>query len=192
MYRDMIYTSLAKVNPAFLDRLSAYDRVEGFIDNFSEFAGDAHFQIERQIIEQYTRSEEYNNEKNDQRKVSMTLRHIDDSVMKLIPGLIEQALTPGSEMMDQLEREEDELFQMRDMYKDLFRDRGLDEGQSVGIIVEEGGLEELTWDMPEDRSQALESFLKQQLRAATEAYSNETEDDLEDAEGDQEQESGCE
>lgn len=192
MYRDMIYTSLAKVNPAFLDRLSAYDRVEGFIDNFSEFAGDAHFQIERQIIEQYTRSEEYNNEKNDQRKVSMTLRHIDDSVMKLIPGLIEQALTPGSEMMDQLEREEDELFQMRDMYKDLFRDRGLDEGQSVGIIVEEGGLEELTWDMPEDRSQALESFLKQQLRAATEAYSNETEDDLEDAEGDQEQESGRE
>ena len=105
MYRDMIYTSLAKANPAFLNRLSAYDRLEGFIDTISDFAGDAHFQIEKQIIDQYTQSEEYKNEKNDMKKVSSTLRHIDESVIKMIPDLIEQALMPGSEMMEQLERE---------------------------------------------------------------------------------------
>ena len=187
MYRDMIYTSLAKVNPTFLSRLSAFDRVEGFIDNFSEFAGDAHFQIEKQIIEQYTQSEEYDREKNDQRKVDSTLRHIDDSVMKLIPGLIEQALTPGSEMMEQLEREEDELAEMQGMYRDLFRDRGLDEGESIGIIMEEGGLEEIIWEMPEDRSQALESFVRQQLRAATAAHSRAKEEELLEQEEEPEQ-----
>ncbi len=168
MYRDIIYTSLAKANPAFLSRLSAYNRVEEFIDNFSEFAGDAHFQIEKQIIDQYTNSEEYNKEKNNQEKVNSTLRHIDDNVMRMIPELIEQALTPGSEMMEQLEREEDEIEYYRDLYKEMFRDRAVDrEDSGAGIIVEEGGLEQLDWDMPEDRSQALESFFKHQLKVAT-------------------------
>ena len=169
MYRDMIYTSLAKANPAFLSRLSAYNRVEEFIDSFSEFAGDAHFQIERQIIDQYTNSEEYNREKGDLKKVNSTLKHIDDNVMRMIPDLIEQALTPGSEMMEQLEREEDEIEYMRDVYRDLFRDREMDrEDSGAGIIIEEGGLEKLDWDMPEDRSQTLESFFRHQLKLAQE------------------------
>ena len=169
MYRDMIYTSLAKANPAFLSRLSAYNRLEEFIDSFSEFAGDAHFQIERQIIDQYTNSEEYNREKSDWKKVNSTLKHIDDNVMRMIPDLIEQALTPGSEMMEQLEREEDEIEYMRDVYRDIFRDREMDrEDSGAGIIIEEGGLEKLDWDMPEDRSQTLESFFRHQLKLAQE------------------------
>ena len=172
MYRDMIYTSLAKANPAFLSRLSAYDRLEGFIDTISDFAGDAHFQIEKQIIDQYTQSEEYNNEKNDIKKVNSTLRHIDESVMKMIPDLIEQALMPGSEMMEQLEREEDEFEQFEDTIRQLFNDRALDDmdDSGAGIFLEEGGLEELMdWEMSAEGSRSLESMVKQHLKAATAA-----------------------
>ena len=174
MYRDIIYTSLAKVNPAFLSRLSTYDRLEGFIDNFSEFAGDAHFQIEKQIIEQYTQSEEYDREKENIKKVNHTLRSIDDNVMKMIPELIEQALMPGSEMMEQLEREEDEIENFEKTYRQLFRDRALDNDSGAGIILEEGGYEELQrlaepLEMQEETAPTLESMVKHQLKMATEA-----------------------
>lgn len=176
MYRDMIYTSLAKANPAFLSRLSARDRLEDFIDSFSDFAGDAHFQIERQIIEQYTQSEEYRKEKNDQKRVSSTLRHIDENVMGMIPSLIEQALAPGSEMMEELERVEDELEEKMEMYRQLFEDRGLGarEDSGAGIILEEDGFEKLReLDMPENQPRTLEDFMKMQLKAATDACSAE-------------------
>lgn len=173
MYRDMIYTSLAKANPAFLSRLSEYDRLEGFIDTISDFAGDAHFQIEKQIIEQYTKSDEYRQEKNDISKVNNTLRHIDDNVMKMIPDLIEQALMPGSEMMEQFEREEEEIEIFEKNCMDLFRDRALDdpEDSGAGIILEEGGIEELLQqDMPEESAHSLEGYVKMRLKAATALY----------------------
>ena len=173
LYRDMIYTSLAKANPAFLSRLSAYDRLEGFIDTISDFAGDAHFQIEKQIIDQYTKSEEYRHEKNDIKKVNNTLRHIDENVMKMIPDLIEQALMPGSEMMEQLEREEEEIELFEKTCRDLFRDRGIDEPEDsgAGIILEEGGLEELlNQEMPEESIHTLEDHIRFGLKAATASY----------------------
>ncbi len=170
MYRDMIYTSLAKANPAFLSRLSEYDRLEGFIDTISDFAGDAHFQIEKQIIDQYTKSEEYHHEKNDIKKVNNTLRHIDDNVMKMIPDLIEQALMPGSEMMEQFEREEEEIEIFEKTCQDLLRDRALDdeEDSGAGIILEEGGIEELLLqDLPEESALTLENCLRFELKAAS-------------------------
>ena len=172
MYRDMIYTSLAKANPAFLSRLSAYDRLEGFIDTISDFAGDAHFQIEKQIIDQYTQSEEYNFEKNDMKKVNSTLKHIDESVMKMIPDLIEQALMPGSEMMQQLEREEEEFEQFQKSIQQLFRDRAVDDTQDsgAGIILEEGGLDELMdLDLSVSSAGSLVDMIRLHLKAATAA-----------------------
>lgn len=194
MYRDMIYTSLAKANPAFLSRLSEYDRLEGFIDTISDFAGDAHFQIEKQIIDQYTKSEEYHQEKNDIKKVNSTLRHIDDNVMKMIPDLIEQALMPGSEMMEQFEREEEEIEFFEDHYRALFRDRGADapEDSGAGIILDEGGIEELLLqDLPEESARSLEDFVKLRLQAASAAYertldhASESETDIESFEDEQ-------
>lgn len=170
MYRDMIYTSLAKANPAFLSRLSEYDRLEGFIDTISDFAGDAHFQIEKQIIDQYTKSEEYHHEKNDIKKVNNTLRHIDDNVMRMIPDLIEQALMPGSEMMEQFEREEEEIEIFEKTCQDLLRNRALDdeEDSGAGIILEEGGIEELLLqDLPEESALTLENCLRFELKAAS-------------------------
>ena len=169
MYRDIIYTSLAKANPAFLNRLTMYDRLEGFIDSLSDFAGDAHFQIEKQIIEQYTQSEEYKKEKNNIKKVNSTLKHIDENVMKLIPDLIEQALMPGSEMMEQLEREEDEIERFQESYRQLFRDRAVDtEDTGAGIILEEGGIDELQdlMEMQGNPPETLEDFVRLHMKAA--------------------------
>ena len=179
MYRDMIYTSLAKANPAFLSRLSEYARLEDFIDTISDFAGDAHFQIEKQIIEQYTQSEEYNQEKNNIKKVNSTLRHIDETVMRMIPDLIEQALMPGSEMMEQLEREEDEIEEFERSMKQLFRDRAVDDedDSGAGIFLEEGGIDELmNWDLPAESARSLEDMVRLHLKAATAAQAQKEED----------------
>jgi regulator of sigma D len=129
MYRDMAYTSLARVNPEFIERLSKTGRLDNFLDTLSEFAADAHFEIERQILEQYKASDEYRKNINNPKMISYVVNSIDRSVIDMIPDLIDQALTPGSDIMEELEKEEDDYEEFQRRCNKLFLSRDEDDDE---------------------------------------------------------------
>lgn len=129
MYRDMAYTSLARVNPEFIERLSKTGRLDNFLDTLSEFAADAHFEIERQILEQYKASDEYRKNINNPKMISYVVNSIDRSVIDMIPDLIDQALTPGSDIMEELEKEEDDYEEFQRRCNKLFLSREEDDDE---------------------------------------------------------------
>ncbi|MDD7408660.1 MAG: hypothetical protein SOV71_04110 [Anaerovoracaceae bacterium] len=155
MYRDMAYMSLAKVNPAFLERLTRAGRLDNFLDTLSEFAADAHFEIERQILDQYKNSDEYRQNKSNRKIVNYVVNSIDRSVLYMVPDLIDQALMPGSDVMLQLEQEEDEYESFKSKCDELFIS-GSASDELDDLDDEEGG-PVLVAD--------LEEYIRRELRA---------------------------
>ena len=156
MYRDMAYTSLAKVNPAFLERLISTGRLDNFLDTLSEFAADAHFEIERQILEHYKASDEYKENMNNRKMVSYDVSSIDKSVLDMVPDLIDQALMPGSDVMIELEKEEDEYESFQRRCSELFLS---DDSDEDAHFDEEGEGPVLVAD--------LEEYLRRELQKNT-------------------------
>ncbi len=100
MYRDLVCSSLERVNPQFLKKLQKEEELDEFLDLFNGFAADAHFEIERQIINQYTSSPVYEHDQSDPFRLNKVVRDIDRSVQEAIPQILEQALCPGSELLE--------------------------------------------------------------------------------------------